>query len=214
MENQEQLDAIKDIRNLMKRSSRFLSLSGLSGVLAGIYALAGAYYGNMMLADLLQEMRLCDNRECWNAIEEKFLLKFIAVAGVVLVASLITGFLFSVRKAKKVGQKLFDHAAFRLLFNMSVPLGAGAIFCFILYSRGDAAMVAPTMLVFYGLALISASKYTMDEILYLGLMEIILGLINGLFFLGYGLEFWAMGFGILHIIYGTIMWYKYDREKA
>lgn len=213
MENQEHLEAIKDIRNMMKRSTRFLSLSGLSGVMAGLYALGGAAYGYYLLQELIAAYRSCTDSACLEAIEKTFLVKFILVAAAVLGASLTTGFIFSARKARKAGQKLMDQNAVRLLFNLAVPLVAGGLFCIMLYKEGRPEMVAPTMLVFYGLALMTASKYTLDEILYLGLTEILLGLINGLFFLGRGLEFWAIGFGMLHIVYGTIMWYKYDRGK-
>ena len=42
MSNEDYLKDISEIKNLMNKSSRFISLSGLSGVLAGIYALIGA----------------------------------------------------------------------------------------------------------------------------------------------------------------------------
>jgi hypothetical protein len=64
--------------------------------------------------------------------------------------------------------------------------------------------------VFYGLALVNASKYTLTDIRYLGITEIILGILN-IFFLRRGLYFWALGFGVLHIIYGLVMWWKYER---
>ena len=69
---------------------------------------------------------------------------------------------------------------------------------------------APASLIFYGISLVNASKYTLTDIRYLGVMEIILGLINTQF-IDYGLYFWATGFGLLHIIYGAMMWWKYER---
>jgi hypothetical protein len=59
--------------------------------------------------------------------------------------------------------------------------------------------------------LINASKYTFNDIRYLGFCEIILGL-GAAVYVGYGLYFWALGFGILHIIYGAMMYYKYERK--
>ena len=67
------------------------------------------------------------------------------------------------------------------------------------------------MLIFYGLALINSSKYTFFEIRYLGIAEIVLGLIASVF-VSSGLILWAAGFGLLHIIYGIIMYYKYERK--
>ena len=42
MNDKDYLKDISEIKNLMNKSSRFISLSGLSGILAGIYALVGA----------------------------------------------------------------------------------------------------------------------------------------------------------------------------
>lgn len=208
-ENHEHLAAIHDIRNMMKRSTRFLSLSGMSGVLAGIYALAGAVAGNWLLNNFWKDVKSSGYSE---ELQTAYLIKFAVVAALVLAASLGTGIWFSKQKAKKAGQKLFDHSALRLVFNLVVPLGTAGIFCIMLYKYELVALIGPAMLVFYGLALLNASKYTLDEILYLGISEILLGLVNGMWFLGYGLYFWAFGFGVLHIVYGLIMWYKYDRR--
>ena len=41
-EQNQHLETLQDIKKIMERSSRFLSLSGLSGIAAGICALAGS----------------------------------------------------------------------------------------------------------------------------------------------------------------------------
>jgi hypothetical protein len=66
------------------------------------------------------------------------------------------------------------------------------------------------MLIFYGLALLNASKYTLKEIRYLGMSEICLGLIASAW-VQFGIVFWGIGFGMLHIIYGTFMYFKYEK---
>jgi hypothetical protein len=76
-------------------------------------------------------------------------------------------------------------------------------------SRGYCGTAAPAMLIFYGLALINASPNLFDEIRYLGYSEILIGLLAAAF-IGYGLYFWAFGFGVLHIAYGLVMYKKYD----
>ena len=88
---------------------------------------------------------------------------------------------------------------------------AGAIFAFKFLFDEQVSYVAPTCLAFYGLALINGSKYTLSDIKYLGLLEVALGCIC-LFIPGYGLLFWAIGFGALHVLYGIIMWNKYDKH--
>lgn len=211
MTNQEQhLEALQDIRQMMKRSSRFLSLSGLSGIFAGVYALAGAYAGHVIIRNYISNLLTAvDHSDYFGMIG-----KCILVCTLVLSASLITAFIMTSRKAKRTGQKMFDRTALQLVINMFIPLAAGGIFCMAMLFQGLSylPLVGPAMLIFYGLALINASKYTLDDVRYLGCLEVVLGLI-ACFYLGYGLTFWALGFGVLHIIYGTIMWFKYDRKK-
>jgi len=208
-ENTQHLEAIQDIRNMMKKSTRFLSLSGLSGVFAGIYALAGgitAYlYSKHIFERWVYDAGVGMNRN-------EIYLNFVLIAVGVLVLSIITAYIFSNRKAKRDGHTLFDHTALRVLINLCIPLAAGGIFCIALLFHGAIAFIAPTMLLFYGLALINASKYTYDDIRYLGMLEIILGLINA-FNLYNGLVYWMIGFGLLHIVYGALMWFKYERKK-
>ena len=98
-----------------------------------------------------------------------------------------------------------------MLFNFMIPLITGGIFSLTLLSQGFYGFVAPATLIFYGLALVNGGKHTLNDIKYLGLSEIAVGLV-ALYFVGYGLLFWAFGFGILHIIYGTVMYFKYDRN--
>jgi hypothetical protein len=78
----------------------------------------------------------------------------------------------------------------------------------ILLLKGYIGIVAPLTLIFYGLALVNASKYTLSEVRWLGLTQILLGLAAA-HFIGYGLVFWALGFGLVHILYGLVMHYKY-----
>lgn len=211
-ENSEHLEAIQDIRQMMKKSTRFLSLSGLSGVFAGIYALIGAYVANDYINSHRSNYQYDFSSDRNSSIFERspFYIYLITVAAIVLIFSIATAIYFSNRRAKRMGQKLFDHTAIRVLINLCIPLIAGGVFCMALLYHGNICYIAPSMLLFYGLALINASKYTYDDIRYFGLCEVALGMINA-FNLGNGLLYWAIGFGVLHIVYGTTMWFKYER---
>lgn len=210
-ENLEHLEAIQDIRQMMKKSTRFLSLSGLSGVFAGIFALAGAVVAYLYFKDILRIYEISDGRSIIPVSETDIILHFVLIAFTVLAMSIMTAFYFSNRKAKRMGQKLFDHTAILVLINLCIPLLTGGIFCISLIYYDAIAFVAPVMLLFYGMALINVSKYTYDDIRYLGFCEIILGLINA-FNIGHSLLYWALGFGVLHIVYGTVMWMKYEKK--
>lgn len=207
-DKEQHLEAIQDIRNMMKKSTRFLSLSGLSGVFAGIYALAGAFVAYRYMCYLADRWVM----NLWTGMDiTQVYLNFILIAASVLLLSIVTAWYFSNRKAKRIGQSLFDHTALRVLINLCIPLAAGGFFCVGLLYHSNVVYIAPAMLLFYGLALINASKYTYDDIRYLGLCEIALGLLNT-FSLGYGLIYWSIGFGVLHIVYGLVMWIKYERK--
>jgi hypothetical protein len=201
------VEALNDIRNMMRKSSRFLSLSGLSGIFAGAYALAGYFVAMQHINGSDQTTRPALYGKDWMNAFGFYILD----AAVVLSLSLITAYFFSNRKAKKDGVKLFDHTAWRLFWQMAVPLTTGGILSFALLMHGGLVFIAPVMLCFYGSALYSASKITYDDVKYLGLAQITLGIISAID-LGHGLSYWAIGFGILHIIYGTVMWFKYERN--
>ena len=208
METREtQLETLSEIRNLMERSSRFISLSGLSGVFAGIFALLGAG-----AAWLFLDMRAPGGRPPYMdpARQKGFFTFFFADALSVLVASIAVAIILTTRHARRKGLKVWDASARRMVINLFIPVVTGGIFCFILLGHEMYAMIAAATLIFYGLGLLNASKYTHNDVRYLGLSEIVVGLLAAIY-LDWGLIFWAIGFGILHIIYGTVMYYKYER---
>jgi hypothetical protein len=215
-DQQQSLDAINDIKRMMERSSRFISLSGLSGISAGICALVGAWFAYPYVFGYKEyiidgDAALAQAMSGSYTIILNTYLFWIALA--TFLAALISAFILTYIKSTKEGIPIWGKTAQRLLFNVSVPLIVGGIFLFKLVQFGTFGLVAPGFLLFYGLALINASKYTLIEIKYLGYSEIVLGLIN-LCFVGYGLYFWAAGFGFLHIFYGVYMWMKYERKQA
>lgn len=194
---------IKAIREMMEKSSKFLSFSGLSGVIAGVIAIAGAAFAYFYL---LRDPSLTD------FTQKQEIVILLADALVVLFLSIGVCLWLSSRKAKKHHQKLWNSAAKRALYNLSIPLIAGGIFALVFLFRGNIQIVAASTLIFYGLALVNASKYTFEEIHYLGITEIILGLLATIV-MHHGILFWTLGFGVCHIIYGLAMYYKYDRKK-
>jgi hypothetical protein len=202
MSNEDYLKDISEIKNLMNKSSRFISLSGLSGILAGIYALIGAALTYYLVITYSDGTLLLDGWVFKSAMLILFMIAFLSV---------ITGIFLTTRKAKKNGEKIWDSSSRRLLFNFLIPLVVGGLYCLIILSQGKYGQTGGLMLIFYGLALVNASKYSIGDIQYLGFIEITLGLI-ATFFPGLGFWLWVLGFGIMHIIYGTWMHFKYDSK--
>ncbi|HYG03862.1 MAG TPA: hypothetical protein VD927_15545 [Chryseosolibacter sp.] len=197
---------ISSIRLMMEKSVKFISLSGLSGVLAGVYALAGATAAYFMIHYPASPFEY----RMYSVNSEEVIGNLLGIAALVLVASLLTGILFSSRKAKKQNTTLWNPVSKTLFLNLAVPLVTGGIFVLIVLYNGHFGIAAPATLIFYGLALISASSQTFEEVRYLGFCEIVIGLIAAAM-PGFGLLFWAIGFGVLHIIYGSLMYFRHDQ---
>lgn len=198
------LETLKDIRNIMERSGRFISLSGWSGVAAGCWALAGAALAS-------REFTYLRGGEIdWAGGIATLRPRLLLLGLVIFVGALGSALVFTYLRSRKQGVPLWGNAARRLVWNTVLPLLAGAVLVLRLAYLDMGGLVAPVCLLFYGLALVNGSKYTLGEVRYLGYAEIVLGAVN-CWVPGYGLYFWAAGFGVLHIIYGIWMWRKYEK---
>lgn len=197
---------LAQIRSIMERSTRFLSLSAWAAIMAGIYALIGAAlaYRIIYYSPTVRYQALTEGLFSPGALP----LFLTAITVFILAAG--TGLWLSYLKARKAGQKLWNRAAVRAAVNFAIPMVAGAAFVLIMYNRGYYSLLAASTLVFYGLALINAGNFTFSDIRKLGIWEVLIGLLAALFPAN-GLIFWALGFGVLHLIYGTILYYKYER---
>ena len=195
-----QSEDIKAIREMMEKSSKFTSINGLSLVFAGIIAVIGGWCANNILSFKCGYAKHIDTQ----------ILPLLITALVVLALSVGIIALFSWRKSRKNHQSLLNSITLRAAYNLFVPLAAGGLFSLLLLLRGDVAIVAASTLIFYGLALINASKYTFSELHFLGICEVIIGLLAAIY-LYHGIYWWTIGFGVLHIIFGAIMYFKYDR---
>lgn len=207
---QKHLENLSEIRSIMEHSSSFLSLSGLGGIFAGIFALIGAVFAYWYIYIFNAFERKSFIIETSDLSIEMILVLF-ADAAIILFFALLFGFIFTYRNAKSKGLKVWSKTAKLLVINLFIPLITGGFFIFILLWHGAAFIIAGTTLIFYGLALINASKYTHKDVRWLGITEIVIGLIACID-VGYGLWYWALGFGIMHIIYGALMYFKYERK--
>ncbi len=213
--NKERLDDLHDIKQIMERSSRFISLSGWSGIAAGTCALAGAYFGHIALKEDYYYSVSTSNQNDYNYFP--FFLKQLLhsaifhIALITFIAAFISAFIFTYIRSRKNNTPVWSTTSRRLLMNVSIPMIVGCFFLLKLLENGNYGLIAPGCLIFYGLALVNGSKYTLGEIKILGYCEILLGIVTCQF-TDLGLYFWALGFGVFHIIYGIAMLLKYDRN--
>jgi len=209
MTENQHLETLSDIRRIMDRSSRFLSLSGLSGVFAGASALAGAIIAHFLFLAYYDRWEIRGHYD--DADFSTLRLQLIILGFTVMLFAAVGGFYFTWRRAKRNNLPVYDATSRKVAINGMIPmLAGGAFIAGLIYNRMDV-LVAPSCLIFYGMAVLNASKYTLSDTRYLGILEIALGILN-VFFLRRGLYFWALGFGVMHILYGIIMWWKYERQ--
>ncbi|MTI89161.1 MAG: hypothetical protein FH748_14485 [Balneolaceae bacterium] len=205
-EEQDYIRDIAEIRSMMERSSKFLSLSGLAGIMAGVYALAGAWVAHVYLGfkpDGVGDSAVYNGQ--YSNLPQLMLL-----AVVVLILAIGTAVFLSAKKAQKRGEKAWNTTSKRMVAHMSVPLVAGGILISVFIVKGLLILIAPLSLLFYGLALYNASKFSYEDVKFLGMIQMGLGLL-GTWYTGYGLLFWAIGFGVVHIVYGIYMHLRYER---
>ncbi|MCU0449470.1 MAG: hypothetical protein MUC97_06430 [Bernardetiaceae bacterium] len=210
MNTNDHLDTLTEIRDLMNRSSRFMSLSGLGGIWVGVTALLGAAAAKWKIEEVVTDYGHYYEKATRTTYDE-LLYFLLADALVVLLVAVAGNYYFTVRRAKKHGQSVWTPAALRVGVNLAIPLAAGGLFGLAMLYHGYLNLVAPATLVFYGLGVINASKYTLGSVRWLGLAEVVLGLVSA-FIIGYDLLFWTLGFGVAHIIYGVAMWHLYERN--
>ncbi|MGE5406654.1 MAG: hypothetical protein ACM3NR_02985 [Methanosarcina sp.] len=197
--NPSSAEELKAIRQIMEDSTKFLSISGFSGVIMGSFAIIGAAIAWYLILD----------KGSIGLESAAARLQIIIVASLVLLLSVAAAFYFSLKKARKSGKNFWTSVTKRLFLNLFIPLIAGGVFAIILLSQNQYQLIVPVLLIFYGLALINAGKFTYNEIFYIGILEIITGLLSALLS-AHALIFWIVGFGILHIVYGLFMFRKYE----
>jgi hypothetical protein len=212
-EQSEYLADIKEIRNLMEHSARFISLNALSSMIVGTIAAAGALAAYLHAPFLIEGHTPGTGNMPVPVHNMPAAVSFYIIdALLVLIFALTASILLTIRQARKNNTPVWNKTMKQLLFHFLIPLSAGGILCIAAMTNGYYGWVAPVTLIFYGLGLFAASKYTMPGIRYLGMTEITIGLISA-FFIGHGFLFWVAGFGIIHILYGICHFFVYEKKS-
>jgi hypothetical protein len=202
------IQSVNEIKELMERSSKFVSLSGLTGILIGVYAFIGAWLVNSLTG--IPFVNNPGSHRLLSFSDTRIIT--IVIAGCVIAASLISTFLISYYKSIKAKQKLLNKLIYRLIWNFGLPLFVGGVFCIALLYNRNYGLTSTVMLLFYGFALVNVSKYTFSNVGWLGYAFLSLGLVDA-FFEGNALLFWTIGFGGFHIIYGVLFYFLYEKNK-
>ena len=215
MESSQPEKDISLIKNLMEKSSKFSNLSGYAIATTGLLALLGAVFVYFDLGISISEKyisyaELINQTGNANSIYTKIKL-LVIIASLILLTSLLILYVTAKLKSERHDINLFNSSFSRALKSLFIPVLSGGIFCGFLILHKMYGLVAPATLIFYGLGLISASKYSYNELELLGYLELLLGTIAS-YYMGSGLLFWMIGFGIGHIVLGVFIHYKYDKK--
>jgi hypothetical protein len=209
----EPVQALEEIKQMMDRGSRFVSLSGWSGIAAGICALVAAWLAGKKFKQYgIHESDYLKTNYTIDGNFLQFQRDLLILALITFVAAFFFAFLFTWLRSRKTGAPVWGFTARKVIINVAVPMIIGALFIWRMADLDVYGLIVPACLLFYGLALINGSKYTVSEVRYLGYLQIVLGVIS-LWVMDHGLYFWAAGFGVLHILYGIMMWNKYERNE-
>lgn len=211
------LESIQEIKSYMQKSTRFLSLSGWSGIWVGSCGIISGLFAMYLIND--SDINPLNyhyygagyQTESFYSLKEVLRFKLLLVEIITFVVALAGGFFFSVKKARKDGVIFLNHVFRRMAINFSIPLVTGGFVCLAFMRYNMLIFIAPTTLVFYGISLLMIARDTLDEVKKLAIFEILLGILS-FYFLRYNMIIWIFGFGVLHIVYGIIMRNKYDRK--
>ena len=206
-ENNKNIESIDQIKAIMERSTTFVSLSGLSGMFSGILAIIGVYILYVSFDSLFLSEEILQSLKSEQSLLNKLYIIFL---GIFLLA-IIFAFILSYLKSKKKDQKLFNSSSKRFAFNLFIPIITAIFIVVAIIQHQEYWLVIPTTLIFYGIALINAGKYSRKEILDLGIGCILSGVLS-MYFIEYSFILWGIGFGVLNILTGITMYYKYDRN--
>ena len=215
MKNNQPENDLGLIKDLMEKSTKFSNLSGIAVFFTGILAMIGASFVYFDIGFSVSELDISYTQLInQNGEPEDLFLKLkllVFIASLILISSLVILYITALKKSGKEGIPLLNSSFSRTLKSLFIPLFSGGIFCLLLINHHMYGFVAPATLIFYGLGLVSSSKFSYSELEFLGYFELLLGFIAS-FFIGSGLLFWIIGFGVCHIVFGLLIHFKYDKK--
>ena len=131
IQEKDQLAAIQDMRDMMEKSSKFLSLSGLAGILVGIIAIIGGAIVYWILDMSITQLNYLEYILPFDDYSTSKQIHYLILdAVIVLVLAFIIGVIFAKKNATKRGLSIWDATSRRLLYNMFLPVLFGAVFIF------------------------------------------------------------------------------------
>jgi hypothetical protein len=194
---------LKVIRQLMERPVRYSTMSGLSGILAGLAALGGLA-ADWAISSAWQDtprMAMKINVLVWAGVLA------VAFAGAVICTRL---------RERRQNMPFWSGVKKRILLTILPPFVAGVGLTLIIAYRwhtgwgpNEWGLIPAIWMLFYGLALWQVGLLSPVEVRLMGAAFLACGLAAALWFQPY--PYWSLGvtFGGFHIVYGLAVWVRH-----
>jgi hypothetical protein len=181
------MDNLRYIRETMERSQSFTAVSGLGGVLMGLIALGATFLA----------LR-AETTGAWVAV-------WMGAAAL----SLSTALAAMTLKARAVGGSLLVGAGKKFAWNLTPPLLVGGVLTLAMTQAGAAELLPGVWLLLYGTGVVTGGAFSVRVVPLMGLTFMLVGAAALFAPAAWGNLFMAGGFGLLHIVFGAVIWRKH-----
>ena len=178
---------LRFIRETMESATAFTAVPGWGGVVMGVTALIAAFLAAMQT-----------NRNMWLSVW----------LGEAAVAILVGGWATD-HKARAMRSPLFSGPGRRFALSFTPPLLVGALMTTVLYRAGLSELLPGLWLLLYGTGFVTGGAFSVRIVPVMGLCFMALGTVALLGPPAWETALLAMGFGGLHIVFGTIIARRY-----
>jgi hypothetical protein len=177
------MEDLRFIRQTMERGAAFTAVPGWGGVGMGISAVVAAAIAAGQAT-----------------VEGWFLVWTLEAAFAVAIGAVAIH-----RKASRADLPVLSGAGRKFLLSFLPPALAGAVLTVALWQAGASSLLPGAWLVLYGAAVVTGGTFSVKIVPVMGVCFMVLGVVALLATPAAGDLFMAVGFGGLHVIFGTII---------
>jgi hypothetical protein len=181
------MDNLRYIRETMERSQSFTAVSGVGGVLMGLIALGATFLAVRS-----------ETTEAWVTV---WMSAAVLSLGIALVAMTM--------KARAAGGSLLVGAGRKFAWNLTPPLLVGGLLTVAMTQMGAATLLPGVWLLLYGTGVVTGGAFSVRVVPLMGLAFMLVGAAALFAPAAWGNLFMAGGFGLLHIVFGIVIWRKH-----
>jgi len=181
------MDNLQFIRETMERSAVFTSVPGYGGALMGATAVGAAIIAH----------------------SQPLITNWLIVWLVEAALAFSIGFFALWQKSKNSGESLASVPAKKFALAFAPPIVAGIILTALFYYRGFFEFLPCAWLTLYGTAVVTGGAYSVKIVPTVGWIFVALGAVAAFAPARAGNLLMALGFGVLHIVFGSIVARRY-----